>query len=56
VVADYMARLGDFADDLWPEFDVGADEEKRGVDAVFGQDFEEIVGVRVVGTIIVGES
>ncbi len=55
VVADHVASLGDFADDVGKLTNVAANEEKSGVDVVLGEKIKKALRVRVVGAVIVGE-
>ena len=55
VVADNVAGLDDRAGNLRLLLDVASNQKKSGVNVVFREDFQQALGVRVVGAIVVGQ-
>lgn len=56
VISNYMASLRNFTSDWGKLFYVATDQEKCCRDIVPGKYFEQALGVRIVGTVVVGES
>ena len=56
VIADGVACMDDFAGEIGTLLNVASDEKESCVNIVFGEDFEESRSVRIVGTIVIGES
>src|SRR6202035_4264772 len=55
VVADDVASSNNFASDIRTFFNVAPDQEESCVDAVFSEDVKQVLSVRVIGAIVVGE-
>ena len=56
VIAYYVSALNKFTDDIGALSDEASDQEKRCADVVTSQDLQEAERVRVVGSVVVGES
>src|SRR5579885_2021705 len=55
VIPDDMPSLGDFPRDVASLADVAADEKKCGANVMLRQNFQQTKGVRVVGTVVIGQ-
>ena len=56
VIADDVAGADDFMSEIGALLDVASDEKESCVNIMFGEDFEQAQSVRIVGTVVVGES
>lgn len=56
MIADNVAGLDDLAGEIGALLDVASDDKESCLNVVFGEDFEQVQSVRVVGTVVVGES
>ncbi len=55
MVPDDMPGLHQFTNNVGPLLHVASDQKKRGVNFVPGQHVQQALGVRIVGTVIIGE-